>query len=163
MKSNIKKLIDKLDAAQLKEAKKGINIAKTVLPVISSTSRLYGKDIVEEADKFFQNPATYHVVQAGIMEFISKISHQENTVAKGIFLSVVGDVLHVSCIQISDESIVSISDIEIEGKTINAMSFDELIQYLGIDKIQIRKMLGDVDQMIKERLQHLQDVKELRG
>ncbi|KYP12908.1 hypothetical protein [Flavihumibacter sp. CACIAM 22H1] len=157
MKSNIKKFIEKLDTAQLKEAKKGINIAKTVLPVISSTSRLYGKDIVEEADKFFQNPATYHVVQTGIMEFISKISHHENTVAKGIFLSVVGDVLHVSCIQISDESIVSISEIEIDEKTINAMSFNELIQYLGIDKIQIRKMLSDVDDMIKERITQLKE------
>lgn len=150
---NIEKLILKLDEEQLKEMRKGVSMAKAILPVISSTSRLYGKDVVEEVDRFFQNPATYDLLQAAIVEFIGKINSQENTVTKGIFLSVVGDSVNVACIHISDESIVSISQIELDEKPVDAMTFHELIHFLGINKIQLKQMLLSTETAIKARLE----------
>jgi len=154
MKS-IEKAINKLDAQQLKEAKKGLSMVKAILPVISSTSRLYGKDIVEEVDKFFQNPSTYIAIQAAITEFIQKIKGEEQTITKGIFLSVVNENVQVSCIQVTEDSIVTISEIEMNGENVNSMTFYELIQYLGVDKIQLKNLLNEVDQLIKTRLEQL--------
>jgi|GEM_PF-4927399 len=151
----IEKVINRLDQNQLKEARKGLSMVKAILPVISSTSRLYGKDIVEEVDRFFQNPSTYNLIQTAISDFIAQIKGTENTVAKGIFLSVVSDRLNVACIHISEDSIVNISQVEIDGQAINAMSFYELINYLGVDKINLRQMLSDTDTLIKKRMDEL--------
>ncbi len=156
MKS-IEKAINKLDLSQLKEAKKGVSMAKAILPVISSTSRLYGKDIVEEADKFFQNPTTYTAIQSTIIEFIEKIKSGNETVTKGIFLSVVNDNLNVACIQVTEDSVVTISEIEIDGQQVNSLSFYELISYLGVDKIQLKGMLNEVDTLIKTRMEQLKE------